>query len=228
LTRSDEKDEFGILFVCTANVCRSVIAERLTRHGIRARLGDEAARFAVASAGTAARHGAPMHGYTRQALAWLGADPEGFASRQLTAGDIDAADLILTAGAEHRNEVLAMCPRASRRSYLLREFGRLAAAIPAGSPSGAPAGAPAPGVAAPGVAERARDAVASAARLRGLVPYVEPAADEIADPAADPEAFLACARGIGAAIRPVLDALCGKTLCGKNLCGSPAIAGPHR
>jgi hypothetical protein len=54
--------------------------------------------------------------------------------------------------------------------------------------------------------------------MRGRIPYVEPAADEIADPAADLEAFGACARGIDAAIGPVLDALCGK----------PVIMGPCR
>jgi protein-tyrosine phosphatase len=189
-------EHFGILFVCTGNLCRSVIAERLARRGIRARLGEDAARFAVGSAGTAARDGEPMHPYTRQALAWLDADTGGFASRGLTAGDIDAADLILCACAEHRHEVLVMRPGASRRSYLLREFARLAAAIPP------PAGAP-------GAVQRARDAVAAAARMRGRIPYVEPAADEIADPAADPAAFGACAHEIEAVVGPVLDVLCG-------------------
>jgi protein-tyrosine phosphatase len=184
-------EHFGILFVCTGNVCRSVLAERLTRRGIRARLGDEAARFAVTSAGTAARDGSPMHPYIGQALAWLaaGADADGFASRQLTAGDIEAADLILCACAEHRDQVLTMCPAASRRCFLLREFARLAAVL--GAPTD-PA-----------------DAVAAAARLRGRIPYVEPAADEIPDPAADPEAFAACAREIDGVLTPVLDALCG-------------------
>jgi protein-tyrosine phosphatase len=196
------EDGFRVLFVCTGNVCRSVIAERLARSGIRARLGDEAARFAVTSAGTASRDGLPMHPYT-----WLGADPEGFRSRQLTAADIDAADLILAAGAGHRDEVLTMCPRASTRSYLLREFARLAEAMPAAATSAvaipAPSGAVGPAV------QRARGAVAAAARLRGRIPYVEPAADEIPDPPADPEEFMMCAQLIEGALRPVLNALCG-------------------
>jgi protein-tyrosine phosphatase len=190
-----DAERFRILFVCTGNVCRSVIAERLARHGIRSRLGDEAARFAVASAGTVGLDGSPMHGYTRQALTRLGADTDGFVGHQLAADDIDAADLILVACAEHRDEVLMMCPRASRRSYLLREFARLAVAVP---PSGAK-----------DAVQRVRDAVADAARMRGRIPYVEPAADEIGDPAADAEAFLACAHAIDTALRPVLDLLCG-------------------
>jgi low molecular weight protein-tyrosine phosphatase len=197
-------EHFGILFVCTGNVCRSVLAERLTRRGIRARLGDEAARFAVTSAGTAARGGSPMHPYISQALASLDAEAGGFASRQLTAGDIEAADLVLCACAEHRDQVLTMCPGASRRCFLLREFARLAAAmpVPAGPAGAVPAGAGA-------VAGGPAGAVAAAARLRGRVRYVEPAEDEIPDPAADPEAFGACAREIDGVLAPVLDALCG-------------------
>src|SRR5205823_14124882 len=109
---------------------------------------------------------------------------------------IDAADLILSACAEHRDEVLIMRPAASRRSYLLREFARLASAIP-------------PSVGVPGPVQRARDTVTAAARLRGRIPYVEPAADEIADPAADPRAFGACAHEIDTVVGPALDALCG-------------------
>ena len=190
-----DAERFRILFVCTGNVCRSVIAERLAWRGIRARLGDGASRFAVASAGTAGLGGSPMHAYTRHALIRLGAYTDGFAGRQLAVGDIDAADLILVACAEHRDGVLMMCPRASRRSYLLREFARLAAAVPPSSALDA--------------VQRVRDAVADAARLRGRIPYVEPATDEIGDPAPDPEAFLACALAIDAALRPVLDLLCG-------------------
>jgi protein-tyrosine phosphatase len=189
-------EHFGILFVCTGNVCRSVLAERLTRRGIRTRLGSEAARFAVTSAGTAARDGAPMHPFIRQALDLLGAeaDADGFASRQLTAVDIEAADLILCACAEHRDQVLTMCPGASRRCFLLREFARLAAAL--GMSAGPASSGPA-------------DAVAAAARLRGRIRYVEPAQDEIPDPKATAEAFGACARTIDGVLGPVLDALCG-------------------
>jgi len=192
---ADGPGYFRILFVCTENLCRSVIAERLARRGIRARLGDEAGRFRVTSAGTASPGGSPMHPYTMQALSRLGADTGGFRSRQLTACDIDGADLILSAGLGHRDQVLVMRPGASRRTYLLREFARLAAVI-------SPAAARDPG-------QQARGTVTAAARLRGRVPYVDPAADEIADPAAAPEAFLGCAHLIDGSLGVVLDALCG-------------------
>jgi protein-tyrosine phosphatase len=221
---------FRILIVCTGNVCRSVIAERLARRGLRARLGAADRDFRVASAGTASVDGGPVHPFTAAALAWLGADAAGHASRPLAAADIDAADLVLTAGVDHLNRVIALRPSASRRSFLLREFARIApvaagtAAIrwnadsPAGPrPAGVLAAAggpaddlPAGGVSYPGwpAADRARQLVAEVARWRGRVPYVEPAADEITDPAASQAAFLACGHAIDAAVSDALDALC--------------------
>lgn len=176
-----------------------MIAERLARCGIRRRLGDEAARFRVTSAGTASHDGAPMRQHTMQALSRLGADTSRFRSRQMTACDIDQADLILSAGHEHRDQVLMLRPSASRRTYLLHEFARLAVFIT-------------PAAVGCGAGQRARDVVAAAARLRGRVPYVDPAADEIADPPVEPEAILSCAQVIGSSVGVVLDALCGSVI----------------
>lgn len=208
--------QFGILFVCTGNLCRSVIAERLARRGLCARLGPAACWFRVTSAGTAGLDGCPVHPYTAEALSWLGADADGVASHALTAADVDAADLILAAGQEHRDAVVAMRPRASRRAYLLREFARLAAYASAAAP-GRPAAdqlaadhLAADQLAADHLAaDQARHLVAGVAQLRGLVPYVEPAEDEIADPATNSAAFLDCARAIDTAVSQALDALCG-------------------
>lgn len=208
--------QFGILFICTGNLCRSVIAERLARRGLRARLGPAACWFRVTSAGTASLDGCPVHPYTAEALSWLGADADGVTSHALTVADVDAADLILAAGREHRDAVVAMRPRASRRAYLLREFARLAAYASATAP-GRPAAdqlatdRPSAGVSAAGycAADQARHLVAAVAQLRGLAPYVEPAEDEIADPATNSAAFLDCARAIDTAVSQALDALCG-------------------
>ena len=187
--------QFGILFVCTGNVCRSVLAERLARRGLRARLGADAWQFRVASAGTKSPDGCPVHPYTAEALTWLGADAEGFASHGLTAADVDAADLILAACQEHRDQVVATRPGTSRRAYLLREFARMAAYASGAADNMS-------------TVDQARRLVAEVAKLRGRVPYVEPAEDEIADPVATPAAFLDCARAIDAVVSEALDALC--------------------
>jgi low molecular weight protein-tyrosine phosphatase len=187
---------FRILFVCTSNVCRSVLAERLAQAGLRARLGDAAAPFVVRSAGTAGRPGTSLHPYTALALRRLGAPAGRFASRRLTAACLDVADLILCAGREHLDLVVAARPTASRRAYLLKEFARLAASAAPPDGSASPAG-------------RARGVVTQAARLRGRVPYVEPAVDEIGDPKPTQEGFARCANVIHGAVGVVLDSLCG-------------------
>ena len=216
--------QFGILFICTGNLCQSVIAERLARRGLHARLGADASWFRVASAGTAALDGCPVHPYTAEVLSWLGADADGAASHALTAAEVDATDLILAAGKEHKDTVVAMCPRASRCTYLLREFARVAPFASGTAMSGNAAGPPA----ADGLADwpaagrlvagrpaagysavaQARHLVAEVAQLRGQVPYVQPAEDEIADPATSTAAFLECARVIDAAVSQSLDAFC--------------------
>jgi dTDP-4-amino-4,6-dideoxygalactose transaminase/protein-tyrosine-phosphatase len=200
---------FCILFVCTANACRSAIAERACAAGLRARLGAGAARFHVASAGTAGLDGRPLHPYTAEALSQIGASADGFVSHALTLPDVDRADLILTAGREHRDHVVAMRPGASRRTYLLREFARLAARAPAAGGNGDPV-------------ERARGVVAGVAPWRGRVPYVDPAEHEIADPVATTAAFADCARLIQGAVAAVLDALCGPPAASAHPSAAPA------
>jgi low molecular weight protein-tyrosine phosphatase len=186
-------DRFRLLYVCVANVCRSVLAERLTRHAIAVRLGGSAGAFEVASAGIEAKPGRPIHPYVRDALCVRGADPAGFASRRLTADLVDEADLVLAATGAERDRAITMAPAALRRTFTIREFARLAGPAEA---------------AAPDLVGHARAAVAAAQRLRGRLPYVDPAGDDIPDPASAGAAFDACAAGLVVTLAPVLAALC--------------------
>lgn len=190
----DQAGRFRILFVCTGNMCRSVIAERLAVDGLCARLGDGAASFGVTSAGTAGVSGAPIHPLTAHVLGRFGVPGDGITSRRLTERDIDWADLILSVGREHRDRITAMRPRASQRAYLLREFARLVGTVPG------PALDP---------VHRAHGVVAAAARMRGRVPYVEPGEDDIPDPRPTYKAFARCADAIHLALQDILDAFCG-------------------
>jgi protein-tyrosine phosphatase len=183
-------------------MCRSVLAERLAARDFGA-----SAAFAVASAGVATRDGLPMHPGTARVLARLGVNAEGFRTRCLTARDIERADLVLTAGAEQQNRVVAMLPGASRRTYRLREFAWLTSAGPQpGSPAWP---ASADGLADPDdPVRRARLVVAAAARRRGRIPGQPPGGGEIPDPVLSDAAILDSARVIEQAVRGVLDALC--------------------
>ena len=111
---------FTILTICTANICRSPVMEILFRE----RLDPE--RFEIASAGVRGWNAAPIDSMVVLELARLGHQDPSHLSRTLDAHHIEQADLILTATREHRAAVLAMSPRALRKTFTLREFAALA------------------------------------------------------------------------------------------------------
>lgn len=111
---------FRILVVCTANLCRSPMAQLLLRQAFDERGAGEG--FAVQSAGTRAADGSPMDPESATALRGDGVDTTGFRSRPLTDDLCRQADLILTATREHRSQVLQRVPLAMRRSFTLLEF----------------------------------------------------------------------------------------------------------
>src|SRR5260370_26018200 len=83
------RQPFGILFVCTGNMCRSPLAERLAGRW----LTGSAAGVGVSSAGTHAGAGAAMHPDSAAALRRLRRDPRGLLSRPLTPPLAAGADL---------------------------------------------------------------------------------------------------------------------------------------
>lgn len=111
-----------VLFICTGNLCRSPIAERLAttwlQHGSG---GLERDGVRITSAGLLAADGDPMDPRSAAALVGLGGDPSGFRSRRLTSELTADADLVLTMTRRHRRSVLEMTPRGLRRTFTLRE-----------------------------------------------------------------------------------------------------------
>jgi len=189
-------DVFRILVVCTGNICRSPMAERLLARKLAARLGAAAARVPVESAGTWGHVGDPMEPHARRTLLELGADPYGFQARRLTPTLVAAADLVLTASREHRAAVAVMAPRASRRTFTLRELARLSTAVRSEE------------LTAADPVERGRQLVLAAAAKRGLVPLEAPEDDDIDDPYGAPAAaFAAAAAEISAALALPLELL---------------------
>ncbi|PYC81577.1 protein-tyrosine-phosphatase [Streptomyces tateyamensis] len=195
-------DSFRILFVCTGNVCRSPIAERLTRHELDARLDARAAgRILVESAGTWGHEGAPMEAHAATVLDEYGVDSGNFAGRELLDQHVVLADLVLTATLDHRAQVISMGHAAGLRTFTLKEFTRLVRLVD-------PATLPAVGQGAE-VAERGRALVRAAAALRGRRP-ADPTADEVDDPYGAPIGmFRNCGEEIFDALDPVVTALTG-------------------
>jgi sulfate adenylyltransferase len=171
-------DRLKVLFVCTANICRSPYMELLARQ----LAGD---RLDIDSAGTMGFDAAPMDADMVGALP-EGLDPSAFRSKAVTKALIDGADLVLTAESSHRTYLLDDHPAAFRKVLTL---GQAAAAISrlegADSLSG-------------------KEIVAQLASRRGNAG----ADTDIADPyRRGPEAARVCAERITALLRTVIPAL---------------------
>lgn len=108
----------AILTVCTGNICRSPVMERLLQQA----LGSSAV---VTSAGTGAVVGAPIHPQMASQLDAAGVPSGDFEARAITPAHLRDADLIVTATADHRARVLREVPGALRRTFTLLELAAL-------------------------------------------------------------------------------------------------------
>lgn len=112
-----------VLFVCNGNVCRSVIAERLTR-AVAAEYGLRG--LTAESAGTRALVGFGVDPVAAETISGLGADPANFKARKLKPAMVERTHLVLAMTEQIRDEIVALAPVARWRTFTLLEAHRIA------------------------------------------------------------------------------------------------------
>lgn len=120
-----------ILFVCTGNSCRSVMAQGVLQHFL-ARAGRE--HVTVESAGVFAIEGMGPTRETQRVLQTIGVECAGHRARPLTAEMVQVADLVLVMEQFHVEEIHRRFPEGKGKVHLLKPYG-LAVSEVAGNPN---------------------------------------------------------------------------------------------
>jgi low molecular weight protein-tyrosine phosphatase len=116
-------DRFGVLFVCTGNICRSPTAE-----GIFRKLAADAGMAEAVTADSAGTHGyhvgEPPDPRAQRAAAKRGYDLSALRARTIEDSDFQRFDLILAMDRDHYSILSSAQPRAAHKVKLMMSYAR--------------------------------------------------------------------------------------------------------